>query len=150
MSRHMAQPRSRCLLVWLARSRDMFLPERKNQFSNGVVCKDERTKRTNKKTLSVLQITATCFFWRSTAFLYYHVSSKLTSYQLFSFFFPFSSVSLGPLLSRQVVRRSTGLEDTPITSTNLYRAPKINPRGKSISIFLSGLLKLSWTKTIVC
>lgn len=57
-------------------------------------------------------------------FLHYHVSSKLTSYQLFSFSFPFSSVSLGPLLSRQVVRRSTGLEDTPITGTKLYRAPE--------------------------
>lgn len=73
---------------------------------------------------------------------HYHVSSKLTSYQLFSFFFPFSSVSLGPLLSRQVVQRSTGLEYTPITGTKLYRAPEINPSGKK-GVFLSDLLKLS-------
>ena len=40
----------------------MFLSNWKSHFSAGVVYKDERTKRINKKKLSVLQINAAGFF----------------------------------------------------------------------------------------
>ena len=48
-----------------------------------------------------------------------------TSFPLFSFSFPFSSVSLGPFLFHQVGQKTKGLEYKPTTSTQLYKAPEI-------------------------
>lgn len=63
----------------------------------------------------IAQLSLTRSVWRQVS---------ATSFLLFSFFVPFSSVSLDPFPSLQVAQISKEREYTPTTSTRLYMAPE--------------------------